>query len=166
MSFFKFHDMTTLKEASEKFLDLHAIAVTGVSSTKKNPANYIFEKLRNAGKEVYAINPKVNEIDGHVCYNDLSAVPVKIDGVVIGTHPSVTLDTVKSCVELGIKNVWIHRSVDNGSYNAEAELFCRDNGINLIPAGCPMMFCKPVDFPHKCIKWFLHATGKLPRSFN
>jgi len=156
--------MPTLKEASEKFLELQTIAVTGVSSTKKNPANYIYEKLRNAGKDVYAINPKVTEIDGQVCYNELSAVPVKIEGVVIGTHPSVTLETVKSCAELGIKNVWIHRAIDNGSYSAEAEQFCRENGINIIPAGCPMMFCQPVDFPHKCMKWVLSLTRVLPHN--
>lgn len=157
--------MTTLKEAAESFLNLKVIAVTGVSSTKKNPANYILEKLRHSGKEVYAINPKVNEIDGQVCYRDLAAVPVKIDGVVIATHPSVTLDTVKSCAELGIMHVWIHKSVDNGSYSAEAEQFCRDAGINVIPAGCPLMHCQPVDFPHKCLKWVLSLTRVLPHEF-
>ncbi|MDZ7604018.1 MAG: CoA-binding protein [Cyclobacteriaceae bacterium] len=156
--------MPTLNEAAESFLNLKTIAVTGVSSTKKNPANYILAKLRQSGKEVYAINPKVNEIDGQVCYSHLSTVPVKIDGVVIGTHPSVTLDTVKSCAELGIKHVWIHKSVDNGSYNAEAEQFCRDNGINIIPAGCPLMHCQPVDFPHKCLKWVLGITRVLPQN--
>jgi predicted CoA-binding protein len=154
--------MPTLKEAAESFLNLKTIAVTGVSSTKKNPANYIYEKLRNVGKEVYAINPKANEIDGQICYRDLAAVPQKIDGVVIGTRPSVTLDTVKSCAELGIKHVWIHKSVDNGSYHAEAEQFCHDNGINVVPAGCPLMFCKPVDFPHQCLKWVLSLTRVLP----
>lgn len=156
--------MPTLKEASEKFLELQTIAVTGVSSTKKNPANYIFEKLRSTGKNVYAINPMVREIDGLVCYGSLADVPVKIEGVVIGTHPSVTLETVKSCAALGINNVWIHRSVDNGSYNAEAEKFCRENGISVIPAGCPLMYCKPVDFPHKCLKWVLGLTRVLPHN--
>ncbi len=156
--------MPTLKEASEKFLELQTIAVTGVSSTKKNPANYIIEKLRASGMDVYAINPKVKEIDGHICYGNLAAVPVKIDGVVIATPPSVTLEIVKACAELGIKNVWIHRSIDNGSYNAEAEQFCRENGINVIPSGCPMMFCKPVDFPHKCMKWALSLVRVLPQN--
>jgi hypothetical protein len=156
--------MPTLKQASESFLNLPVIAVTGVSSTKKNPANYIFEKLLANGNEVYAINPKTDEVNGHICYRDLAAVPAKIDGVVIGTSPAATLDTVKACAALGIKNVWIHRSVDNGSYHPEAEKFCRENSINIIPAGCPLMFCKPVDFPHKCLKWVLGLARVLPKN--
>lgn len=157
--------MPTLKEAAENFLALNSIAVAGVSSTKKDAANYIYEKLKKAGYTVYAVNPTASEIDGDPCYSSLSDIPSTVEGVVIGTHPKVTRSIVEQCAELGIKHAWIHKSVDKGSYSQEAEIFCRENGINLIPAGCPMMFCKPVDFPHKCIKWFLNATGKLPKSF-
>jgi uncharacterized protein len=155
--------MTTLKEAAEQFLALKTIAVAGVSSTKKDAANYIFEKLRNSGYNVFAINPRVSEIDGYPCFPSLSALPDKPEGVVIATRPEVTLQIVKECAVLGIGHAWIHKSIDNGSYSSEAEQFCKENGIRLIPGGCPMMFCKPVDFPHKCIKWALGAMGKLPK---
>ncbi len=158
--------MPTLKESAEKFLELKNIAVAGVSSTKKDAANYIYEKLKNSGYKVFAINPKVTEIDGDPCYRNLSSVRETIDGVVIGTPPKATLSVIKECVQLGINNVWIHKSIDNGSYSKDAEAYCRENNINLIPAGCPMMFCKPVDFGHKCIKWFLNLTGKLPKSID
>ena len=157
--------MPTLKESAEKFLQLKTIAVAGVSSTKKDAANYIFEKLKKAGYQVFAINPNATEIDGNPCYPNLASVPEKVDGVVIGTSPKVTLQIVKECAILGIQHAWIHKSFDGGSYSEAAEQFCKEHGINLIPTGCPMMFCKPVDFPHKCIKWVLHATGKLPRTY-
>ena len=157
--------MPVLKESAEKFLDLSIIAVAGVSSTKKDAANYIFEKLIKAGKEVYPINPNAKEIAGHPCYPNLSSTPAKPDGVVIATSPKVTLSIVEECAGLGIRHAWIHKSMDNGSYSKEAEQYCKEHGIELIPSGCPMMYCKPVDFPHKCIKWILHATGKLPRSY-
>lgn len=158
--------MPTLKESAERFLQLKSIAVAGVSSTKKDAANYIYEKLKKSGYQVYAVNPRAKEIDGDPCYPNLGSIPVKVQGVVIGTNPKVTLNVVTECAELGIKHAWIHKSLDSGSYSEEAEKFCKQNGIDLIPAGCPMMFCKPVDFPHKCIKWVLHATGKLPKSFD
>lgn len=158
--------MAILKESAEQFLQLKTIAVAGVSSTKKDAANYIYEKLKKSGYRVYAINPNTSEIDGDPCFPNLSSVPDNIEGVVIGTSPKVTLEIVKECAKLGIPNAWIHRSLNDGSYNAEAEVFCKENNINLIPTGCPMMFCKPVDFPHKCIKWVLSVTGKLPRSYN
>ena len=158
--------MPTLKDAAEKFLKLQCIAVAGISSTKKDAANYIYEKLKKSGYQVFGINPKVSEIKGEPCYPNLSNVPARIEGVVICTNPKVTLSIVEQCAELGIKHAWIHKSVDGGSYSEEAEQFCKEHDIQLIPAGCPMMFCKPVDFPHKCIKWFLQSFGKMPRSYN
>lgn len=163
----QFFIMPILKEAAQEFLQLKTIAVAGVSSTKKNAANYIYEKLRKTGYYVFAVNPNAMEIiDGDPCYPSLTALPERIEGVVIGTNSKVTLSVVQECATLGIQHVWIHKSLDGGSYSEEAEKFCKENGINLIPAGCPLMFCKPVDFPHKCIKWVLHATGKLPRKYD
>ena len=154
--------MRTLKEAAEQFLALQTIAVAGVSSTKKDAANYIYEKLKKAGKNVYAVNPRATEIAGDPCYPSLSEIPAKVEGVVIGTGPKNTLSVVEECAKLNIKHAWIHKSIDQGSYSKEAEDFCKEKGIELIPGGCPLMYCKPVDFPHKCIKWVLNLTGKLP----
>jgi predicted CoA-binding protein len=67
--------MPTLKESAEQFLQLKSIAVAGVSSTKKDAANYIYEKLKKTGYQVYAINPNATEIDGDPCYPDLTSVP-------------------------------------------------------------------------------------------
>ncbi|MCK5367092.1 MAG: CoA-binding protein [Cyclobacteriaceae bacterium] len=161
----KIFNMPTLKESAEQFLQLKNIAVAGVSSTKKDAANYIYEKLKKTGYNVFAINPNAKEIDGDPCYPNLASVPEKIEGVVIGTNSKVTLTVVQECATLGIQHAWIHKSFDGGSYSEEAEIFCKENGVNLIPTGCPMMFCKPVDFAHKCIKWVLHATGKMPRKY-
>ena len=158
--------MPTLKESAEQFLRLNKIAVAGVSSTKKDAANYIYEKLKKSGHQVYPVNPNASEIDGEPCYPNLATIPEPVDGVVIGTNPKVTLQVVQECAELGIKYAWIHKAFDGGSYSDEAEKFCKENDINLIPTGCPMMFCKPVDFAHKCMKWVLHATGKLPRTYD
>jgi hypothetical protein len=157
--------MPTLKEAAREFLGLKTIAVAGVSSTKKDAANYIYEKLKQNVDNVYAINPNATEVEGDPAYPDLSSTPTRPDGVVICTSPAVTLEIVRQCAEAGVKHAWIHKSVDKGSYSREAEDFCKDNGIDLIPAGCPMMYCEPVDFPHKCIKWVLHTFGRLPKSY-
>ena len=156
--------MPTLKESAEAFLQLKSIAVAGVSSTKKDAANIIYEKLKKTGYDVYAVNPNATEIEGEPCYPDLASIPVRVEGVVIGTSPGVSLSIVQQCAKLGIHHAWIHKSVDNGSYSKEAEDFCKENGIHLIPGGCPMMYCAPVDFGHRCIKWVLNAMGKLPRS--
>ena len=38
-----------------------------------------------------------------------------------------------------------------------------ENKIKIIPGGCPMMFVEPVDFGHKCIRWFTGLTGGTPK---
>jgi len=157
--------MPTLKDAAEEFLSLKRIAVAGVSSSRKAVGNYIYDKLIESGYETFAINPSGKEIDGKPSYTDLAATPSPAEGVVLATPPKASLEVVKECARLGIKHVWIHKSVDNGSYSREAEDFCHQNGINIIPMGCPMMFLQPVDLAHKCIKWFLHTFGKMPKSY-
>ncbi len=86
-----------------------------------------------------------------------------IDGVVISTRPEVTGQIVQECAEVGVSRVWMHRSFGQGSVSDEATKFCQDHNITVIPGGCPMMFCEPVDFGHKCMRWFLGLTGGLPR---
>ncbi len=155
--------MPTLKEAALNFLDLKTIAVAGVSSKQKDSANYIYLKLKETGHTVYPVNPNAEVVEGDTCYPDLASLPEKPEGVMVATHPDVTLSIVEECAKLGIGHVWFHRSVDNGSYSEAAEKFCIEHNINLIPSGCPMMYCAPVDFPHKCMKWVLQTFGKLPR---
>lgn len=156
--------MSTLKEAANNFLALKVIAVAGVSSASDNAASSIYTKLKNSGYQVFPVNPRAQSIGADPCYGSLHDIPAAVEGVVIGTPPQATLSVLQECAELGIRNAWIHRSVDNGSYVPEAEAFCREKGIKLIPGGCPMMFCSPVDFPHKCMRWVLNISGKLPKN--
>ena len=34
--------------------------------------------------------------------------------------------------------------------------------IERMVGGCPMMYCKPVDFGHRCMRWLLRFGGKVP----
>ena len=65
------------------------------------------------------------------------------------------------CARLGIRRVWMHRSFGAGSMSRAAADFCRAKGITVIEGACPMMFCEPVDVPHKCARWLLRITGSL-----
>jgi len=152
--------MSTLLNAAQDFLSLKRIAVTGVSRKGDTAANVIYKKLRTAGYEVYPVNPNADEVEGDTCYRILSAIPGGVDGVVIGTHPSVTLQLVKECAGLGIKNIWMHRSFGQGSVDDEAVRLGKELGLTVIPGSCPMMFCEPVDVAHKCLRWFLRVSGK------
>ncbi len=152
-----------MKEAVEDFLAQKRIAVAGVSRNGSQPANFIYRKLRGAGYQVFAVNPSAKELEGDRCYPDLASIPETVDGVVIATHPKATLNVVHECEELGISRAWMHRSFGQGSVSKSAVEFCRENGITCIAGGCPMMFCPPVDMPHRCMRWVLNFAGGLPK---
>lgn len=155
--------MTTLEDAAREFLAQKRIAVAGVSRKGDVPANAIYKKLKTTGHEVFAVNPNASEVEGDTCYPNLSAIPGGVDGVVIATPPGVAAGLVRECAERGIPRVWMHRSFGTGSVDHEAVKMCRERGIAVIPGSCPMMFCEPVDVAHKCLRWFLHVSGKEAR---
>ncbi|MDG5765871.1 CoA-binding protein [Balneolales bacterium ANBcel1] len=142
------------EDSVSDFLGGEAIGVAGVSRKGDTAANYIYRKLRDRGYRVYAINPNAGQVEGDTCYPDISALPERIDGLVIGCHPDQAPDLVRQCRDAGVSRIWFHRSIGQGSYDEEAARQAREAGITVIPRGCPMMFCEPVDVFHKCLRWF------------
>jgi predicted CoA-binding protein len=154
-----------LESTVREFLAHKRIAVAGVSRTDTNEAaNLNYRKLRDLGYEVFAVNPQAANVEGDDCYPNLAAIPGGVEAVVIATHPEVTPEVVTQCADLGIGYVWMHRSFGEGSVADEAVTLCVQKGIRVIPGGCPMMFLSPVDIGHRCMRWFLNLTGKLPQA--
>jgi predicted CoA-binding protein len=152
----------TLQTKAKSFLAQKRIAVIGVSSTKDDAANLIYRKLRETGYEVFAVNPKVDTVEGDPCYANVQAIPGGVEGAVIVTRPEVTAQVVRECADAGVKQVWMHQGMGN-SVSDEAVTYCREHGIAVIPGACPMMYCKPVDFGHKCMRWAFGLVGRLPK---
>ncbi|MCL4871130.1 MAG: CoA-binding protein [Anaerolineae bacterium] len=155
--------MRTLNDAAATFLNLKRIAVAGVSRSQPDAANLIYRKLRETGYQVFALNPHANEIEGDPCYPNLQAIPGGVEGVVLATTPQVTEQIVRECAQAGVRHVWMHRSLTSGSVSDEAVAYCQEHGIQVIPGACPMMFCEPVDFGHKCMRWLFNLTGRNPQ---
>jgi predicted CoA-binding protein len=156
--------MATIKEAAQQFMAHRRIAVTGVS---RNPqghgSNIVFQRLRDRGYDVFAVNPNADEIEGGPCYHDLRSIPGGVEAVVIGTRPETAVATMRECDELGIKHVWMHRSFGQGSVSPEATTYGREKGITVIDGGCPLMFDPTADFGHKCMRVLFGWTGSVPK---
>jgi hypothetical protein len=150
-------------ELVRDFLAQRRIAVAGVSRDPRQVANVVFRKLRDSGYQVFPVNPGAKEVEGVTCHPDLRSIAAPIDGVMIVTRPEVALELVRECVALGISRVWMHRSFGTGSVSEPAIQLCRERGISAIAGGCPLMFCEPVDFGHRCIHWILGLRGRVPR---
>lgn len=153
----------TLTEAAQDFLAQKRIAVVGVSRSSNMAANFIFKKLRSAGHEVFPVNRNAAQVEGTTAYPDLQSIPSGVDAVVVATPPSAAESVVRECGRLGISRVWLHRSFGQGSASDAAVRAASELQLTLIPAGCPMMFCAPVDPAHRCFRWLLKLTGTLPK---
>ena len=155
--------MEAVKQAATEFLSHKRVAVTGVSRTPgSHGSNVVYQRLKDRGYDVYPVNPNAEEIEGDRCFPDLHAIPGGVEAVVIGTRPDRAQATVEECAELGIKDVWMHRSFGGGSVSDEATVYGREHGMTVIDGGCPLMF-EPVSDPgHKVIRAVCRMNRHLP----
>lgn len=154
--------MAKAPSAVAQFLSGRRLAVAGVARNPGSAANPVFQKLRKAGYETFPINPNATEVEGVRCYPDVGSVPTPLDGVVIATHPDVSVEVVRQCADHGVRRVWFHRSFGRGSVSDAAVAECGTRGIQCIVGGCPLMYCKPVDIGHRCMRWWLRLSGRVP----
>ncbi len=154
--------MQSIKDATAAFLANKRVAVTGVSRTAKgHGSNLVYQRLRDRGYEVFAVNPNAQKVEGDRCYQDLKSIPGGVEAVVIGTRPETAEETMHECAALGIKQVWMHRGPGAGSVSAAATKYGREHGITVIDGGCPLMFGPTADFGHKVMR--LMYSGHVPK---
>jgi predicted CoA-binding protein len=110
-------------------------AVVGASRDRKKYGYQVYKDLKNAGYEVYAVNPKAWEILGDKCYPSLESLPAKPDVVDVVVPPKVTEKVVKACKGLRIIKVWMQP----GSESETAIEFCLENGIQVLYGLCVMV---------------------------
>ncbi len=145
------------KPKIEAFLQLKNIAVLGYSSQGNQPANAIYKKLKDNGYQVFAVNPKADQIKDVPCYPDVKSIPEPVQGAVLCTPASAAEQAVKDCAEHHIHQIWMHTGMGPGSYDPKTFETAKKLGMEVIPGGCPMMYVKP-DIFHRCMGWF----KKLP----
>lgn len=156
--------MTSIKEAADTFLESRRIAVTGVSRTpESHGANVVYRRLRAVGYEVFAVNPHADTVEGDRAYRDLAAIPGGVDAVVVATRPDHARATVQEAVDLGVHQVWMHRSVDRGSVDDEATRLGREHGLTVIDGGCPLMYGQASDRAHRVMCRLMTLTRRVPR---
>jgi len=155
----------TMKEAAGEFLARKRIAVTGVSRNAggNHGGNFVYQRLRECGYDVFPVNPNADTVERDTCYHDLKSIPGGVEAVVIGTRPSIAEQTMRECDELGIKHVWMHRAFGSGSVSDEATEHGRAHGITVIDGGCPLMFPPTSDRGHRVIRAVGALTGQVPR---
>jgi predicted CoA-binding protein len=121
-------------ELIEDFLAQKRIVIVGMPREAKSMSEAVFKELSKRGYDVVPVNPNVQEVLGRKCFARVQDPAVRRRRFVDGT---VTEAVVKGCAECGIKRVWMHRGVGEGSVSAKAIEACREHGIRVIPGECP-----------------------------
>lgn len=158
--------MAKLDTLVKDFLEQKTVAVVGVSDKRETGCNAAYLRFKQAGYQVYAVNPRLERFGDDPCYPDLKSIPQKPDAIFILTSPKVTEQIVQQCVELGIKHVWMHcvmgtkpgLAADMTSVSQDAVRVCRENGIAVIPGACPNQFLRP-DFGHAMMRVMFRTLG-------
>ncbi len=160
--------MSTIDSMVRDFLAQNRIAVVGVSDKRETGCNANFKRFKEAGYQVYPVNPHIKTFEGAPCYPDLKSIPEKPEAVFILASPKVTDQIVQQCVDLGIQHVWMHCMMGTrpglatamSSVSPEAVQVCRANGIQVIPGSCPNQFLNP-DFGHGMMRGLWRMLGFL-----
>jgi hypothetical protein len=154
--------MSKIPDSVADFLAGKRIAIAGVSRDSRQLANAILRKLRDLGYDAIPVNPHATELEGVPCYPDLASIPGHVDGLLIATHPGVSVDLVRQCGTQGIHRVWLHRGLGGGSVSDEAVREARALGLKCLVGGCPFMYIEPADAFHRFMRGWLRFRHRIP----
>ena len=104
-----------MNNIKETMLEKKTWAVIGVTPNKEKFGYKIWKILLDHNYDVYAINPKYDEIYGVKCYHSLTELPVKPDVVDFVVPPAITIKAVEEANRLGIKYLWFQPGTWNDS---------------------------------------------------
>ncbi len=139
----------------ELFWTSPSYAVVGHSAKGDFP-KITYRELKKLGKEVFAVDPGADTVEGDKVYPDLASLPEKVEAVIIETLKEETRDWVAKAAEAGIRNVWIHM----GCETPEALELAREKGLNVRHGTCAVMYLIPGFSFHSIHKWISKLLGK------
>ncbi len=134
-----------IRRALDVMTRARSVAVVGASRNRKGNFPGIFACMRNFGfsGNIYPINPKIGEINGIKAYPSLTALPEKVDLVIISVPARVVPDALEDCVASGNRHVHIFSSGFQESGEEEGirlydriREIARKGGLHVIGPNC------------------------------
>ncbi|MDF2570581.1 MAG: yccU [Sporomusa sp.] len=119
----------------EAMLKMKNWAVVGATDNTEKFGYKIYKSLKEAGYDVYPVNPGVNEVLGDKCYPALKDLPVVPDVVNVVVPAKVGEQIMRNCAELGIKNVWLQPGANAASVVQLAKSF----DLNVVDQSCVLV---------------------------
>ena len=111
------------------------IAVVGASDNPSKYGSVIYRDLKRKGFTVYPVNSNRSHVDGDRTFPALGDLPGKPTIVNLVVPPKVTLEILRQCLALGLKNVWLQP----GAESPEVLAFLQPNDFNYLASTCIMV---------------------------
>ena len=150
----------------QEFLGKKQIAIWGVEDAKSDPGQWVAGRFRKQGIQVIAVNPEFADQASQQRTSSLTEIDPPVDAVLVYVDRPQTMEAVDDCIAARIPLVWLHDALSPGAAIPEAIEKLRSAGCTVIPGLCPMLYLKPVDPAHFCLKWVLRLAGKERRIRN
>ena len=111
---------------------IKTIAVVGLSPKASRPSYMVAKSMQEFGYRILPVRPAVDEILGEKAVPDLHALQEIPDLVNVFRAPQHVSPIVDSCIELGIRAIWLQ----DGVINEEAALRAQQAGMTVIMDRC------------------------------
>jgi len=115
----------------EDFLSAGPWAVVGASTDREKYGNKVLRAYLQRGLEVYAVNPRADQVEGVESYADVAALPDGVQGLSIVTPPKITEQVVEAAATKGIRKLWMQPGAESGKAVERAEAL----GLSVISGG-------------------------------
>lgn len=102
-------------DVKKSMLEKKIWAVIGANNDTDKFGNIIYKKLKSEGYTVYPINPMYDEVDGDICYSNLTSLPQKPEVLNMVVSPKRGKAFIEEAALLEIKNIWLQP----GTYDPE-----------------------------------------------
>lgn len=152
----------TSREQIDQFLNEARIAIVGVSRDPQDFSRALLREFVQRGYDVVPVNPQAVEIDGLPCFAGVQAIDPPVGGVLVMTPPHASDGVMQDCVAAGVKRVWLHQGVGQGSVSADAVARAKAHHIDVIAGYCPFMFLPRTHFLHRLHGVGLKLQGRYP----
>lgn len=107
------------------------VAIIGASADPSKYGNRSLLAHRDAGYEVYPINPRGGEIEGLTAFTSIEEVPASpLDRVSMYVPPTVGIGLLEAIASKGCKELWLNPGSESPEIIARAE----ELGLNAIVA--------------------------------
>lgn len=151
------------REEIDRFLSEKCVAVAGVSRDDRKFSNTVYRKLKESGRQVYPVHPRMEALDGDACLPGVSSLPGEVRALMVVASPTVCAKVLADVAGTGITRVWVFTG-KRSQPDADAQIRrLRESGVDVVSGLCPFMFIEPVSSVHAVHRFFVRLVGKYPR---